>query len=466
MPDEITGSSGSAEIILAKLRGMISAGRQETDAILGTIAVSAHALTGASGAAIAMPQAGVVICVGRSGDIAPELGDRLAVDSGISGECLRTGRIMRCDDAATDFHVNSEVCRQLNLQSIAAVPLRGQRGRVGLLEVFSSQSYAFTEEHMELLGRLAGLAETAWAQGPGAQEGLESQSYPVDDAPAAAGAIQADEFANKKPLADNSTAPTNVEPSLRLDLQAELPAERKRRYELIAGTAAILLVLLSVLGWKTWYKSSLPAGSTRPVGTLENAPDAASRLGPAWESGGEGSQPQAAPVRDSAAPPARGSAFAGQPPDTVIRREPRVGRAPDRSNARLTDSTAGGADLPPVAASGSSPTELQSLVPASPALPLLTGPISRGVSGGVLVHRVLPVYPSAARQSHVQGTVVLEGTVSERGQVEDLQVVSGPPLLAEAAMDAVRKWRYTPYLLNGMPVRKQTRINISFISPQ
>jgi protein TonB len=84
----------------------------------------------------------------------------------------------------------------------------------------------------------------------------------------------------------------------------------------------------------------------------------------------------------------------------------------------------------------------------------------------VLVHRVLPVYPSAARQSHVQGTVVLEGTVSEHGQVEDLQVVSGPPLLAEAAMDAVRKWRYTPYLLNGMPVRKQTRINISFISPQ
>jgi hypothetical protein len=50
-----------------------------------------------------MPQNGVVVCVGRSGDIAPELGDLLNVDSGISGECLRTGTMMRCDDASRDF---------------------------------------------------------------------------------------------------------------------------------------------------------------------------------------------------------------------------------------------------------------------------------------------------------------------------------------------------------------------------
>ena len=82
---------------------MIARGGPETETILGTIAVAAHALTGANGAAIAMPQNGVVVCVGRSGDIAPELGDLLNVDSGISGECLRTGTMMRCDDASGIF---------------------------------------------------------------------------------------------------------------------------------------------------------------------------------------------------------------------------------------------------------------------------------------------------------------------------------------------------------------------------
>ena len=149
---------------------MIAAGKQETDAILGTISVAAHALTGANGAAIAMPRGGAVVCVGRSGEIAPELGDHLNLDSGISGECLRTGTIMRCDDASRDFHVDAEVCRQLNLQSIAVVPLRGRKGRVGVLETFSTRSYAFTDEHIDILGRLASLAETAWAQAPEAQE--------------------------------------------------------------------------------------------------------------------------------------------------------------------------------------------------------------------------------------------------------------------------------------------------------
>ena len=87
------------------------------------------------------------------------------VDSGISGECLRTGVILRCDDASRDFHVDAEVCRQMGLQSIAVVPLRGQHGRVGVLEAFSTESYAFTEDKMEILGRLAGLAEAAWARG-------------------------------------------------------------------------------------------------------------------------------------------------------------------------------------------------------------------------------------------------------------------------------------------------------------
>ena len=88
---------------------MIASDVEPTDTILGAIAVAAHSLTDATGAAVAMPRDGTVVCVGRSGESAPELGARLNVDSGISGECLHTGVIMRCDDASRDFHVNEEV---------------------------------------------------------------------------------------------------------------------------------------------------------------------------------------------------------------------------------------------------------------------------------------------------------------------------------------------------------------------
>ena len=110
---EETVRQSDAALIFVKLRKMIASDTQPTDTILGTIAVAAHSLTGATGAAIAMPRDGAVVCVGRSGETAPDLGERLDVDSGISGECLRTGASLRCDDASRDFHVDAEVCRQM-----------------------------------------------------------------------------------------------------------------------------------------------------------------------------------------------------------------------------------------------------------------------------------------------------------------------------------------------------------------
>ena len=91
--------------------------------------------------------------------------------------------------------------------------------------------------------------------------------------------------------------------------------------------------------------------------------------------------------------------------------------------------------------------------------------ISQGVAGEILVHKVQPVYPAEARRLRLEGNVVLEANITEDGHVDDLKVVSGHPLLAQSAMEAVSKWRYAPYLLNGRPIRKPTRININFIAP-
>lgn len=89
-------------------------------------------------------------------------------------------------------------------------------------------------------------------------------------------------------------------------------------------------------------------------------------------------------------------------------------------------------------------------------------PISKGVAEGLLIQKVLPVYPPIARAARVEGVVVLAAVISKYGAIENLHVVSGHPMLEQAAIDAVQRWRYRPYMLNGDPVAVETTINVVF----
>ncbi len=88
------------------------------------------------------------------------------------------------------------------------------------------------------------------------------------------------------------------------------------------------------------------------------------------------------------------------------------------------------------------------------------------VPGGVMAGNKLagpnPVYPEAAKKAHIEGTVVLEATITEEGKVDDLKVVSGPESLRQSSMDAVSQWTYKPYLLNGEPVAVQTTVHVTY----
>jgi protein TonB len=88
--------------------------------------------------------------------------------------------------------------------------------------------------------------------------------------------------------------------------------------------------------------------------------------------------------------------------------------------------------------------------------------ISAGVMVGMLIQKTQPVYPPIAKAARVSGTVVLQATISKGGQIEGLHVISGPAMLQQAAMDAVRTWRYRPYLLNNEPVEVETTVNVIF----
>jgi len=88
--------------------------------------------------------------------------------------------------------------------------------------------------------------------------------------------------------------------------------------------------------------------------------------------------------------------------------------------------------------------------------------VPAGVMAGMLLQKTDPVYPPVAQAARIQGTVVLQAAISKTGSVEDLHVVTGQALLQEAALSAVRTWRYRPYLVNGEPVKVQTTINVIF----
>jgi hypothetical protein len=151
---------------LTCLRDLVASGDHRLDTVLETLADSACRLTGATGAAIAMWKDGAMICRGRSGDTAPPLGARLSADTGISGECLRTGRVQNCADTENDPIVDVEVCRMLGLRSIVVLPILGWRGINGIFEIFSTQSRTFTEQNIAFLQQLAALAERARAAKP------------------------------------------------------------------------------------------------------------------------------------------------------------------------------------------------------------------------------------------------------------------------------------------------------------
>jgi protein TonB len=84
----------------------------------------------------------------------------------------------------------------------------------------------------------------------------------------------------------------------------------------------------------------------------------------------------------------------------------------------------------------------------------------------MLMRRMQPVYPRPAIDARIQGTVTLRAIIGRDGAIHGLQALSGHPLLIPAAVDAVRQWRYRPYLLNGQPVEVETSVTVNFILNQ
>jgi TonB family protein len=457
-------SPGEGDEIVDTLRSAIAAGASALDPILTAIAEAAQTLTGATGAALALRTKGVIVCRARSGENAPELGAQVSESSGISGECLRTGKILRCDDTQKDYRVNAEVCRRLGLHSIAVLPLRARLQVAGVLETFSTRPYAFAEAQMTLLGRLAELAEAAYAQELSAQAKVQPQ-------PAA-------KPAELVPGSDLWTHP-NEAALRRLGSQVtteDLRRDNKSRHRI--AIAAALLLAASAFAWKASTKPRHEAALVAPVATAPAAPaedsapvaltNVTSRPAPASASESEMTISFVRAPRHDAQPEPEISDVVTRKVNSEAETPAVAVSAPEKNDGELVSSSlrepvAAAPKLETVAANGSSP--LGSLLASPAALPKFSPPISQGVSGGALQHKVDPTYPQQAMALRLEGPVTLEATITPEGKVGKVKLVKGNPTLAMSAMDAVRQWRYSPYQLNGQPVSAQAEIVVNFKAP-
>ena len=466
VPGEVRDNPAEVDetLLLSSLRELVASGNHQLDPMLAAIADAAQRLTGASGAALATWKDGAMVCRARSGETAPALGAELSVKSGISGECLRKGKLQHCSDTENDVRVDAEVCRSLELRSIAVMPLEGWRGTNGILEVFSTAPRAFNAHHLALLKQLAALAERARA------------SHPLGASPAA-GNLPVEKRKRSK-LLPASDRVTDVAFAF-LDLRS-----RPLVTGAIVLAAALLVGFVIWLGWRGPRSSgNAQAASTsspavvRALAPLSHIPD----NDPVWKPnpGGEALFPLAKTsagtvklaskvdvLREKKAPRDR-SLLIGDAANVAL---PRRSAGADNS----LDVNPTGAERsqesikvePPAISAGlSNPAPINGVIVAEPSLPELSRPVSQGVSGGQLVRRVPPVYPAQAKTMHLEGRVVLSAMVTEDGRVRDVRVVEGSPALAQSAMDAVKQWRYKPFLLDGKPAKRETTVTIDFKLP-
>jgi GAF domain-containing protein len=128
---------------------------------IGVITERAQVLTGATGAAIALRKGDEVICRARAGRTAPDLGVRLQTGSGISGECLRTGEVVLCNNAEDNPRADLESCRRLGVRSILAAPLHQYNRTLGIFEVLSASPNAFNHQDVATMQMLSSMMVAA-----------------------------------------------------------------------------------------------------------------------------------------------------------------------------------------------------------------------------------------------------------------------------------------------------------------
>lgn len=420
--------------------------------MLNEIVVQARLSTGATGAAIALLREGEMVCRASNGATAPALGSRLDSVAGLSGECIRTRHIQRSDDVLADPRVDREASQRLGMRSVMVMPLMRSEEVVGLFELFSSQPQAFGERDERTLEALAArifisLDRLAQPLRVAASASIEAHSEKVETVPAPTA---------HQPLAASESQ--QIMPQIKADSRdADFVHGHSRENSVardstehgvevltwaLRGAVLVCAVLLGLLLGRHLPTPKTVAHSSAPASV--KAPDASS-----------------ASADTSARPETQQTAEASPPPAVLVK-----GKSKDvpAGGLRIFDNGKEIFRMQPTQ-NGATQTPADSVERASSAEPENSIAPLPAVAGGTLLYRVEPEYPEEARRQRIEGAVVLDVHIGGDGAVQNVQLVSGPPQLAQASIGAVKQWRFQPRRVNGRAAPMQTRVTLNFKLP-
>ena len=482
------------KVSFAALMQKIRSLQLDRDSALQLVAEHMMKLTRSTGAAIALESDGLVVCRASSGD-APNVGVVLQPELGLSGECFRTGTIVRCDDTRSDARLDPSIGELLGFRSALMLPIRlGQRS-IGVLEVLARGPGHFDNGDVFVLAGLAELVLDLETQGqhrgfradpaekrPYSDLGRQETSEMAVQMRTPDGRLICDACGFINPSTERNCENCDVPLPIALKEAAQpgLPAfdaaqvasresteakpeiteseNKVSPHHVKLGIVILLICVASALLshnrtelWTAWR--AVRQGSTQsrlPASARSVVADSLPRPAPAELSGTLQSQavlPPKEKVVDSPAPHSR----------KVLA----VKHKSDASTAPSSDAETGDPEHgePAVAFSSSSGGPAA----AAPAGTVADASSATGATtGGELISNPKPVYPDSAKKLGIAGTVVLQFVVSRGGNVENIRLISGDKMLADAAIQAVRRWKYNPFLLNGEPVTKQLEATFDF----
>jgi TonB family protein len=477
----------------------------------------ARSVTRAQGAVIALADGGDMVCRARTG-VAPDLGARFRPDTGLSGEAVRTGAVALCRDSEQDPRVDPAACQRLNVRSIAIVPILSGKAVIGVVEAFSAECDAFGKEDVANLRALAELtsamlensnrmvsgpfaaqdvtgrfntAEDRTAKGeteqvPGTQAHTSTAEIPADGNPGStdtntqpsSGSAECDsrhlpELDGEQSRPD-TTRPFVSEPKQPAEIKEihdrmmNEAAEEDRRQRRKIMLSVVAAIALGVGGFGTYQRIAYHAPRQIPQQMAPQLPALAPQ-----NTALDLSESATAPVVSStsvvsSAPVKRAAART----ESEMIAENWVWTAPDKIGQKpeMKQESVEPVPEPPVMpVTAENPKLVSDLFPAPSAPPELVPPPVQApprLQEGRLVTRISPAIPAVATASGLHGAVLVKLAIGKTGRVEKAELVSGNAILGHAAVEALRRWRYQPFKLNGQPVSVEKLVTINFADPR
>jgi len=501
-----TDRNGSRQ--LQKLQTVFSAFQESgadpglaLDLLLHELAVEARSLSGVGSSAIALRLSdNDFVCRAAAGKSAPGLGTRIEAQDGLSAECVRTGRQQVCQDTETDSRVDAEVCRVLGVRSLVIVPLFLEQRLIGILEAFAPAPHAFERASILYLAELGhSIVQTVafaearlknpasvpnmrqvvvkpWVEVAGVSEAATQE---LPDIAAPVRARRTVESAVTAPLVETK-APVPIAPSITLSevrspVSSPPPAAvenlfvepyagivplRSRKnlglalVALVAGliAAAALLWLPNDTSRATIASSDAFSGKLPSV-----APTAMASTSTPASVAPRGLKPSAGHQSVPASSHSKEAAPATPNPT----QSPRTGGLVVYEKGKVVyRALPGSGQLIGPVTSAAETEKLRDTTDAK--IDGNTGPKMDRITGGALIHQVVPVMPSNVSGLQLPLEVELEGIITHDGTVRDLRFVRGDERLSAAAIEAARQWRYEPFRSNGEAVDMLSTLSVRF----